>query len=140
MQKSAGEAEDPDDESTSRVRVPAPLTVAVSLAMVEALVMVGYAVAEVASLSADYATQALATAACFALYGVGLGYSAWSLYRLRSWARSPVVFGQLLQLAIATGFWGGRTTGVAIVLGVVALVTAVGVLHPASIDALADPE
>jgi hypothetical protein len=45
-------------------------------------------------------------------------------------------------LGLAWSFRGGSTTWVAIVLAVVAVVVLVGLLHPASIDALteADPQ
>jgi hypothetical protein len=48
------------------------------------------------------------------------------------------VLAQLIQLGIAWSFRGGDTTLVAVALAVVALVVVVGLLHPASIDALDD--
>ena len=61
----------------------------------------------------------------------------------RSWARSPVILAQLIQLGIAWSFRGGDTTVVAVVLALVSLIVVVGVLHPASIahlDDAPDPE
>ncbi|MFC7493757.1 MULTISPECIES: hypothetical protein [unclassified Nocardioides] len=119
---------------------PAPLVVAASLAAIEGLLLLGYAVLEVVSLDADRVEVALTTTAFFALYGGGLLYCAWALTRLSSWARSPVVLAQLIQLGVAWSFWGGETTVVAIVVGLVAIVVLVGVLHPASMSALAAAE
>jgi hypothetical protein len=58
--------------------------------------------------------------------------------RGRAWARSPIVVAQVLFLGIAWNFLGGSTTWVSIALAVVAIVVLVGLLHPASIDALTE--
>ncbi len=58
------------------------------------------------------------------------------MWRLRSWARAPVVLAQLIQLLVGFGFWGGGTTLVAVVLVGVAVAVLVAVLHPRSIAAL----
>ena len=65
------------------------------------------------------------------MYGAGLLFCAWQLTRGQSWARSPVVLAQLLQLGVAWSFRGGDTTWVAICLAVVALVTLAGLAAPA---------
>jgi hypothetical protein len=119
------------------VNLPAPLAVAASLVAVEGLLLVGYAVLELASLDTERAEVALTTAVFFALYGAGLLACGWSLARCSSWARSPAVLAQLIQLGVAWSFWGGDTTGVAIGVAVVAVVVLVGVFHPASLAALA---
>ena len=117
---------------------PPPLTVAASLVAVEGLVLVLLALLEVGTLSLGRLTMGLTTALFFAVYGAGLLLCAWQLTRRASWARSPVVLAQLIQLGIAWSFRSGGTTWLAVVLAVVALVAAAGVLHPDSIDALAD--
>lgn len=117
---------------------PAPLTVAVSLACVEAGLVVLLAVAELASLSVGRLTMGLTTAVFFLVYGALLLACAWQLSRRASWARSPVVLAQLIQLGLAWNFRASPTTWVAVLLAVVAVVTVAGVMHPASIDALAD--
>ena len=119
---------------------PAPLVVATSLVAVEGLLLLGYAVLELASVSADRATVALTTAVFFAAYGALLLGCAWALTRGRSWARSPVVLAQLIQLGLAWSFRGDGTTWVAVALAVVALVVLVGLLNPVSVDALAEHE
>ena len=115
---------------------PAPLVVAASLVAVEGVLLVIYGVLEAASLTAGRLTMGITTAAFFLVYGAGLLVCAWALRGLRSWARSPVVLAQLIQLGLAWSFRGGETTYVAVGLALVALVVLVGVLHPASIDAL----
>ncbi|GAA1128713.1 hypothetical protein [Nocardioides aquiterrae] len=117
---------------------PAPLLVAASLVAVEGLLLLGYAVLELASFSADRAAVALTTALFFAAYGLLLLAAAWAVTRGRSWARSPIVLAQLIQLGVAWSFRGGETTAVAVALAVVALVVLVGILLPSSIDALGE--
>ena len=117
---------------------PPPLVVAASLAAVEGLVMVLLAVLEVGNLASNRLTMGLTTSLFFAVYGVGLLFCAWQVTRGESWARSPLVLAQLLQLGVAWSFRGGDTTWVAISLAVVAVVTLAGFLHPQSIDALSD--
>ena len=119
---------------------PAPLKVAASLAGVEAILLVIQGVAEILAVSGERVAMGLTTAVFFVLYGAGLGFCAWALTRLRSWARAPIVVAQLIQVLVAASFWGGATTWVAVGLGVLALVVLVGIFHPASIHALAAEE
>jgi hypothetical protein len=78
------------------------------------------------------------TAVFFAAYGGGLLLCAWQVTRGHSWARSPIALAQLIQLGVAWSFRGGGTTWVAVGLAVVALVVLAGLLHPASVKALAE--
>jgi hypothetical protein len=118
--------------------VPAPLKVAASLTAVEAVLLLIYAVVELFSISPGKAAVTLTTTAFFALYGAALLICAWGLVGGRSWARSPVVLAQLIQLGVAWSFRGGDTTVVAVVLALVALIVVAGILHPASIAHLDD--
>jgi protein-S-isoprenylcysteine O-methyltransferase Ste14 len=115
---------------------PAPLLVAASLVAVEGLLLLGYAVLEVASVDADRVAVAATTGIFFLVYGAGLLFCARGLSRCRSWARSPIVLAQLIQLGVAWSFWGGSTTVVAIAVAAVAVIVLVGVFHPASLEAL----
>jgi hypothetical protein len=115
---------------------PAPLLVAASLVAVEGLLLLGYAVLEVASVDRDRVAVAATTGVFFLVYGAALLVCARGLSRRRSWARSPVVLAQLIQLGVAWSFWGGSTTVVAIAAGLVAVIVLVGVFHPASLQAL----
>jgi uncharacterized membrane protein len=117
---------------------PPPLVVAASLVAVEGLLVILFGVLETANLSSDRVTMGVTTATFFVAYGAGLLFCAWQLTRGQSWARSPVVLAQLLQLGLAWSFRGGDTTWVAIALAVVAVVTLAGLLHPHSVDALSD--
>ncbi len=118
--------------------VPAPLKVAASLTAVEAALLLMYAAAELFSLSPGRAAVTLTTSVFFAVYGTGLLICAWGLVAGSSWARSPVVLAQLIQLGVAWSFRGGSTTVVAVALALVALIALVGVLHPASIEHLSE--
>ena len=119
---------------------PAPLIVAASLVAIEGLLLVGYAVLELASVSSDRVAVAVTTSVFFAAYGVLLLASARAITRGESWGRSPIVLAQLIQLGVAWSFRGADTTLVAITLAVVALVVLAGLFAPSSIDALSDGE
>lgn len=119
---------------------PAPLVVAASLVAVEGVLLLGYAVLELASLEADRAAVALTTSVFFAAYGALLVVAAWSVTHGRSWARSPIVLAQLIQLGVAWSFRGGETTWVAVSMAVVAVVVLVGLLNPASIEKLSESD
>jgi len=96
------------------------------------------ALIQTGSLNASRLTMGVTTAVFFALYGAGLVYCAWQLSRRASWARSPVVLAQLIQLGLAWSFRGGQTTWIALGLAVVALIVVAGIFHPDSLTALAD--
>ncbi|ABL81227.1 MULTISPECIES: hypothetical protein [unclassified Nocardioides] len=117
---------------------PAPLVVAASLVAIEALFLLGYAVLELFSVSSGRVAVAVTTSAFFAAYGAVLLFCAREVTRGRSWARSPIVLAQLIQLGVAWSFRGGDTTPVAVALAVVAVVVLAGLLAPSSVDALAD--
>ncbi len=119
---------------------PAPLIVAASLVAIEGLLLVGYAVLELASVSSDRVAVAVTTSVFFAAYGVLLLAGARAITRGESWGRSPIVLAQLIQLGVAWSFRGADTTLVAITLAVVALVVLAGLFAPSSIDALSDGE
>jgi hypothetical protein len=113
---------------------PATLTVAASLVGLEGLVLAVLAVLELVSLSTDRITMGVTTAVFFLVYAVALLLCGWGLLRRISWARSPVVLTQLIQLGVA---WSWRDTpAVAVPLAVVAVATLVAVFAPASLAAL----
>ena len=117
---------------------PAPLVVAASLVAVEGLLLLGFAVLEVANLDSERVAMGATTSIFFLAYGAGLLLCSWSLVRVHPWARSPVVLTQLIGLGVAWSFRGGETTAVAVAIAVVAAVVLVGLFHPASLTALAD--
>jgi len=116
--------------------VPPPLVVAASLAALEAFVLAALGVLELANLRSARLTMGVTTAAFFLAAAAGLAWCAWSLWRVRRWARGPVVMAQLIQLGLAWNLWAGSTKPVSAGLAVVALVVIVGLLHPASTEVL----
>ena len=119
---------------------PTPLKVAGALVLLESLTLVVLSVAELFNLTAERATMGVSTSLFFVVYAVAIALCAWRLTLLDSWARSPVVLAQLIQLGVAWSFRSGATTAVSALLTVLAVVVLVGVFHPASLRALADPE
>ncbi|MDT0200964.1 hypothetical protein [Nocardioides sp. AE5] len=129
----------PSDLPGSGARPPAPLLVAASLTAIEALVLVGYGILEVANTSTERLAMGLTSAVFFVGYGAALMWGAWLLQRGSSGARAPIVLTQLIVLGVAWSFRGGETAAVSVALTVVAVVTLVGVFHPASIRFVEDP-
>jgi hypothetical protein len=117
---------------------PPPLVVASSIVAVEGLLLLAYAVLELASIGTGRVAMGLTTSVFFAIYGAGLVACAWAVNRRHSWARSPIVLAQLIQLGVAWSFRGGDTTLVAVAIAVVAVVVLAGLFHPASLEALSD--
>lgn len=91
---------------------------------------------EAASVSRGRVTLGVTTAVFFLGFGALLLLCAWSLRGLRSWARGPALFAQLVALGLAWSFRGGSTVLVSVALAVVALLVLAGTLHPASLAAL----
>lgn len=120
--------------------VPLPLLVAAGVVALEGLGFLAYAVLEIASLTSGRLTLGLSTAAFFGVYGAGLVVCALALAGLHSWARSPVVFAQLLQLGVAWSFRGGETTSIALALAAVSIVVLVTLFLPPSLAALSVDE
>ena len=118
--------------------MPAPLVVAASLAGLEGLLVLAYAVVLAVDIHADRVAMGVTSALFFALLGAALIACAWYVVQGRTWARSPIIVTQVLALGVAWNFLGGSTTWISVVLAVVAVVVLVGLLHPASIEALAD--
>jgi len=116
------------------------LVVAASLASVEGLLVLAYGVLLAADVHADRAAMGVTTSLFFILLGALITACAWYVVRRRTWARSPIVVAQVMALGLAWNFIGGDTTWVSVVLAVVAAVVLLGLLHPASVEALTDPD
>ena len=114
--------------------------VAASLAAVEGGLVLLFGLVQLTDLPTDQVSSGVALAVFFAGYGAALVFCAWQLARARPWARGPVLLAQLIQLGVAWSFWGGGTTWLSLSLGLVALVVLAGLLHPQSVDALAEGE
>ncbi len=118
--------------------LPVPLRAAAVVTVLEGLVMVVLAVLELLHLTGGRLTMGVTTALFFVAYGAALGWSAWLLLQRNTWARSPIVLAQLIQLGLASGFWGAGCWGVALALIGPAVVVRVGLLPPARVRARAD--
>ena len=118
---------------------PRSLLVAAGLVVLEGLAFCGYFVLELWHLSSGRMVMGLTTALFFGAYGAGLLACAVGLVRGLTWARSPVLLAQLIQLPVAWSFRGGQTTPVAVALAAAAVVVLVGLLHPASTRFLVRP-
>ena len=115
-------------------RRPATLTVAVLLVGIEALVLIVLAVLELTSLSTGRLTMGVTTAVFFLGYAAALLLCGYGLLRLSSWARSPIVLAQLIQLGLAWS-WRG-SLAVAVPLALAAIAVLVAIFAPASLAAL----
>lgn len=102
------------------------------------LVLVGFA--EVVAIAGERLAMGVTTSLFFVAYGAGLGFCAWSVTRMRSWARSPIVLAQLIQMGVAWSFRAAPWTWVALSLAGLALLVVAGLFHPASLDALSDDD
>lgn len=112
--------------------------VAASLTALEALVLAALGVFELANLRTIRLTMGLTTSVFFLVAALALGWCAWSLWKVRRWARGPVVMAELIQLGLAWNLRGGETTLVAVALAVVALLVLGGLLHAATTAVLED--
>jgi hypothetical protein len=117
---------------------PSPLLVAASLVAVEGVLLVAYGVLEAANVHTDRVAMGVTTSLFFAALGAVLIGCAWLVVRGRAWARSPIVVAQVMFLGLAWSFLGGATTWVSVALALVAVIVLVGLLHPASVDALSE--
>ncbi len=115
-----------------------PVTVRVSavLTALEALAFLVYGLALLPALFGGQPEAGSTALFFFLVYAGFLAACAWQLWRLRSWARAPVVLAQLIQLLLGFGFWGGGATLVGVALVGVAVGVLVSVLHPRSLAAL----
>jgi hypothetical protein len=119
---------------------PTPLKVAGALVLLEAAALVVLSVAELFNVTSERATMGVSTSLFFVVYAVAIGLCAWRMLLLDSWARSPVVLAQLIQLGVAWSFRGGDTTWVALVLALASAIALVGIFHPESMQALSPEE
>jgi len=120
--------------SPTPAQAPPPLVVAASLAGLEGLALLIGAVLELVDMSSGHASLAISLAVFFAAYAALLFAAALALNRVHTWPRGPVLISQLILLGLA---WGSRHEPLlAIGMAIVAVVTIVGVIHPASIEAL----
>ncbi|GGO85707.1 hypothetical protein GCM10011584_06290 [Nocardioides phosphati] len=120
---------------------PRPLVVASVATLVEALCFGVLAVVQAIAFSSERSAMNWTTIAFFVLWGLMLAWCGLSLLRSRSWARSPIVMAQLVQLGVAWSFVKGDPAqweaATAWTIAAIAVVVLIGVFHPRSIEHLA---
>jgi hypothetical protein len=113
---------------------PLPLLGAAVLAGLEGVAMIVGAVVNLLHVEPGHRSLAVGIAVVFSAYGVLLVTAGLGLVRLRTWARGPVLFSQLVVLLTAWGSRGVPVAAVALALAGIAAIA--GLVHPASIAAL----
>lgn len=117
---------------------PAPLRLAAVVVGVEGLGTLVFGVLEALHTTSARAVMGATTSLFFAGFGIALVACGWGLLRVATWARGPVLISQLIALGLAWNFRGGETTWISVLLAVPAVVVLIGMLHPATIEALND--
>jgi uncharacterized membrane protein (DUF2068 family) len=115
---------------------PTTLLLAAVLVAAEGLVVVALALLELIDLTPGRVAMGVTTTVFLGAYGLGLVACGWGLWQRSSWARSPAVLAQLIQLGLAWNFRAGETVPVAVALAVVAVVALVAIFAPPSLAAL----
>ena len=116
--------------------MPWPVRAAAVLTALEGLAFAAYGLALLPALFGEQAEAGSTALVFFVSYAVFLGVCAWQLWRLRSWARAPVVLAQLIQVLVGVDFWGDGATAIAVVLGGVAVAVLAALLNPRALAAL----
>ena len=82
------------------------LLAAAGIVLLEGLTFLVLGVIEVADLSSERIGSGLGTALFLLVIGAGLGWAAWRVTEGDAWARSPLVFSQLIVLGLAWNLRG----------------------------------
>lgn len=124
--------------SNDRFSPPKPLAVAAALVALEGGALLVLAVLALLDRTAGTFTIGVTVAVFFLGCSGALLLCAAGAVRSAPWSRSPLVLAQLMALGLAWNFRGEETRLVAVLLAVTAGAVLVGVLHPASTEALTD--
>jgi hypothetical protein len=129
---------------TASAVIPAPLRVAAALTALEAAVLIVLSVVQIVNFSGDRMAMNLTVIAFFLICACALALFARALVLGQSWARSPIVLAQLIQLGVAWSFVqadaGKGDKTVAWFLAALSVVVLVGVFHPKSLAHLAQDD
>jgi len=104
-----GTAEPPAGAPDALPRRPVPLYVVVGVVLLEALALLGSAVAflVMSGKGGELGTSLMALAAMFAILGLGMLAVARSLWLLHRWARPATIAWQILQALFGISTFGG---------------------------------
>jgi hypothetical protein len=126
-----------DDQPGDENRPPTTaMRAAAAVIVLEALTLLGLGVAELFAIDSERVALGVTNTVFFVLYGALLLWCARALLVAHSWARSPIVLTQLIQLGVAWSFAGGGTRWVAVVLAVLALGVLAAMLAPSTTEVL----
>lgn len=117
---------------------PAPLVVSVSLAAIEGFVLLALGILELANWDSERAAMNVTTTITFVGIAVALLVCGFSVWRGSAIGRATIVMFQLIALPIAWSFRESPTTLIGIAIAVVSVITIACLLHPDSVDHLAD--
>lgn len=112
------------------------LTVAV-IVSVEALVFAVLAILELLNVSSERVGMGVGVTLFLVVIAAGLLWAAWRLAQAEAWARSPLIFAQLIQLGLAWNF-RGDPAWLAPAIAAPAIVVLVCLLVPPVTHALSD--
>lgn len=114
--------------------IPRPLKVAFYVATVEAIALLALAVLELIHLDGDRLAMGITTTIAFLMYAFALLFCGLGILNLYSWARSPIVFLQLIGLGLAWSFRDNVPIALAIVVCTVTVL--VGIFAPVSLRSM----
>lgn len=112
------------------------LRVAAVVAVLQGIATVVLGGVEGLAVDSERALMGVTTALFFAAYGALLIVCGVALWRPVTWARGPVLFGQLIWLPVAWSLRSGSTTWIAVLLAGSAVLCLGCLLNPAAIGAI----
>jgi hypothetical protein len=127
---------EPRSGQPSGPRTASLLRLAALVCCGEAAAALVLAVIELATLDSDRLVVGITTTIFFVVYAFALVAAAAGLARARSWARSPLMLAELIQLGLAWSFHGPGTEVVAALLAVTAIFVVVVLVLPSTTTAL----
>lgn len=127
--------DDPPRAPSGASGAPVALRLVAVLAVLQGLATLVLGAVEGFALDSDRTLMGATTAFFFLAYGVLLALCGVALWRVVRWARGPVLFAQLVWLPVAWTLRDGAL-GLAVPLGLSALVCLVCLLRPSAIEAI----
>ena len=134
-----GEETSSEQQGDEARTVTRAMRAAATVVALEGVALGAMGVAGVFAIDTDRLALGLTNTVFFLLYCALLLWGARALLGGRSWARSPIVLTQLIQLGVAWSFAGGDTRWVSIVLAIPALGVLAAMLAPSTTEVLYGP-